>query len=145
MYLFGPTSEKKLITCNPKLIKIARKAIKIVDFSIVSGFRDKEEQDRYFRSGASKLQYPNSNHNTTYKGKPYSDAFDFQPYPNNYQDLQQYCIVAGIILGVGHQMGIKLRWGYDWDRDGKRGGKKDFNDLGHIELYDRRKHNKKGE
>ena len=137
MYKFGKTSLEKLKTCHPDLIKVAKKAIKLVDFSIVSGHRGKEEQDRYFRNGVSKLTFPNSKHN-----QYPSLAFDFAPYPTNWNDTKQFTYVAGVIMGVAIADGISLRWGNDWNLDGVLGTKKDFNDYGHIEIYERRNKNK---
>lgn len=128
MYAFGSRSMEKLSSCHDDLIRVAKKAILVVDFSIISGHRGQEEQDRYVRQGVSKTPYPKSKHNST----P-SRAFDFVPYPIDWNDHKQFIFVAGIILGIGKEMGIDLRWGGDWDRDGslRNNG---FNDYGHIEL-----------
>lgn len=138
MYKFGPTSKRKLNTCHPKLIKVAEEAIKVVDFSIISGYRGKSEQDRYKSIGASQLSYPDSKHNNRDKrGKRQSLAFDFAPYPIVWSDTEQFTYVAGVIMGIAKQMGIQLRWGNDWDGNGKVS--EGFQDYGHIELYERRK------
>jgi peptidoglycan L-alanyl-D-glutamate endopeptidase CwlK len=43
--------------------------------------------------------------------------------------------MAGVILTCAKQLGVKLRWGGDWDGDGNRLNNK-FNDLAHFELVD---------
>lgn len=127
---FGKTSLEKLMTCHNDLIKVATKAIELVDFSIISGHRGQEEQDRYFRTGVSQKRFPNSKHNQS----P-SLAFDFAPYPINWNDTKQFIYVAGIIMGVAHVLNIRLRYGGDWSCDGILNGPNEFNDLGHIELW----------
>jgi len=133
MFKFGKNSEKKLEKVHFLLQKVLKRAIisTRVDFSIVSGYRDKEMQDSLFRSGHSKLRWPNSKHNSD----P-SLAVDIAVYRNgklDWQDLNSYYYLAGLIQAIADSMNITLRFGLDWDRDG------DFNDqtfldAGHIEL-----------
>lgn len=133
MYLFGATSLEKLESCHPDLIKVAHAAIHLVDFSIICGHRDQETQDSYYEMGVSRLQYPHSKHNDF----P-SKAFDFAPFPIDWEDHKQFIYVAGIIVGVGHSLGVALRWGGDWSGNGRLNKKGSFNDYGHIELFERR-------
>ena len=71
---------------------------------------------------------PNSKHNTN----P-SDAFDFMPYPVDWKDTKQFSYIAGIIIGIGLAKGIVLRWGGDWNQNGKINDER-FLDFGHIEF-----------
>ena len=41
--------------------------------------------------------------------------------------------MGGMLRGIGHMMGYKLRWGGDWDRDGETKDN-NFDDLVHIEI-----------
>ena len=108
MYTFGKSSTEKLLTCRNELQVVAHEAIKLVDFSIIHGYRTQEQQDLIYAQGLSKAKYPNSKHNTN----P-SDAFDFMPYPVDWKDTKQFSYIAGIIVGIGLAKGIILRWGGD--------------------------------
>lgn len=99
-----------------------------VDFTLLSGYREQEEQDELFAKGMSKLKYPMSKHNTN----P-SMAVDFAPYPIDWKDERAFSLVAGVIITVGNMNNIKLRWGGDWDNDGSTRDQT-FMDLGHLEL-----------
>ena len=128
MYIFGKSSTEKLLTCRNELQVVAHEAIKLVDFSIIHGYRTQEQQDLIYAQGLSKAKYPNSKHNTN----P-SDAFDFMPYPVDWKDTKQFSYIAGIIVGIGLAKGIILRWGGDWNQNGKINDER-FLDFGHIEF-----------
>jgi len=128
MYSFGKSSTSKLLTCRHELQVIANEAIKLVDFSIIHGYRNQEQQDMIYEQGFSKVKFPNSKHNTN----P-SDAFDFMPFPVDWTDYRQFTYIAGIMIGIGLSKGMILRWGGDWDQNGKLKENK-FNDFGHIEF-----------
>ena len=128
MYRFGQTSETNLLTCDKRIQFVLREAIKIIDFSVICGHRDKHNQNRAFNSGSSKLPFPKSKHN-----KMPSLAVDITPFPLDWDNLERFYFLAGIVLGIGHSNDIKLRYGGDWDRDGDITDN-NFNDLVHFEL-----------
>ena len=125
---FGKTSTDRLATCHPKLQELFNEVIKNYDCSILQGERTKEEQDEYFRTGRSKVQYPNSKHNSS----P-SMAVDVAPYPIDWQNTNRFYHFAGYVEGVARSMGVELRWGGDWDSD-KDFSDQTFNDLPHFEI-----------
>jgi peptidoglycan L-alanyl-D-glutamate endopeptidase CwlK len=128
MYSFGKKSSEKLATCRKELQDIANEAIKLVNFSVIHGYRTEEEQNAIYEQGFSKAKYPTSKHNTN----P-SDAFDFVPFPIDWKDTRQFAYIAGIILGIGLAKGIILRWGGDWNQNGQIKDER-FLDFGHIEF-----------
>lgn len=125
---FGERSERNLETCHTDIQIVLREVIKDIDFSVICGHRGPKEQNEAYKAGNSKLQYPDSKHN----GFP-SEAVDIVPYPLDYNDLGSFYLLAGYILRVAHEKGIKMRFGGDWDKDWKTTDQK-FNDLGHFEL-----------
>ncbi len=132
-FRFGKGSLNKLGECDVRLQQIAMKAIETspVDFGITCGHRDKVEQDRCCAMGLSKTPYPTSRHNA-YPAR----AFDFAVYDGakiDWNDEASFRQVAHHILAVGKEMGVKLRWGGDFNRDGNETNDK-FVDLPHIEL-----------
>jgi peptidoglycan L-alanyl-D-glutamate endopeptidase CwlK len=135
MSKFGKTSAARLATCHPKLQELFNEVVKNYDCSILQGERTKEEQDEYFRTGRSKVQYPNSKHNSS----P-SMAADVAPYfkesPHiRWEDKSKFYHFGGYVLGVADQLGIKIRWGGNWDMDDELHDQT-FMDLPHFELVE---------
>ena len=114
-------------------------AIQFVDFSIVYGFRNEEEQNRAYVEGHSTKPWPKSKHN----GVP-SLAIDILPYPSGWpQDddsskdkmhkTAHFYYLAGVVMKIANDIGVNLRWGGDWDMD-KDFLDQNFDDLAHFEL-----------
>lgn len=130
MNKFSDTSKKRLATCHPDLQKVFNKVIENYDCTVTCGHRGKEEQDEAIRTGASKLAWPNSKHNSL----P-SKAIDVVPFPVDWADMSRFYHFAGFVLAVAQSMGVKLRWGGDWNGDLKFRDEK-FKDLPHFELVE---------
>lgn len=130
-YIFGEKSESNLQQCHINIQRILYEAIKIVDFSVITGTRGKEEQNRAFYLGRSTLQWPDSKHN-----KSPSLAVDIIPYPSKWSSRKNFYFLAGVIKAVAYKEGLKVRWGGDWDSDNNFSDQK-FNDLAHFELVSR--------
>lgn len=130
MAKFGQKSLDKLRTCDHRLIEIMNELVKIMDVTILEGHRDEATQNKAFTEGKSKLKYPNGKHNSI----P-SRAVDVVPFPVDFNDTKKIHLMAGLVLGIASQKGIKLRWGGDWDSDMDLKDN-EFNDLVHFELKD---------
>ena len=150
MAKFGQKSESLLAHLDEGLVAVNRKAIEVIDYSIIYTFRGQKLQDELFAKKVSKLKFPNSKHNS-YPAK----AFDFGPYPilwpqedelrkgiaeNDSVLIRKYMkatsrfyLVGGVILDAANSLGVSIRWGADWDGDGDIMDQT-FDDLGHIEL-----------
>jgi peptidoglycan LD-endopeptidase CwlK len=129
---FGEHSLEQLDTCDERLQHIATMAIQFVDFRVEEGHRDKARQDKAFAEGKSQTPWPKSKHN-----KRPSRAFDFVPYPVDWADrvtaLSRFTFVAGVIHACARQLGIKIRFGWDWNRN-LDPRDETFLDWGHVEL-----------
>lgn len=137
MYRFSADSLEELATCDQRLILVAFKAIEVVDFSIIEGARTAARQRELYMKGKTKRIH--SNHIVDDKNKV-SRAFDFLPYPFSYTEedwnnRERFAILGGTIIGIGYALGVKLRWGGDWDRT-YNPAKNGFYDGMHIELYE---------
>lgn len=132
MAKFSIESELQLETCDSRLQRLMREAIKYVDFKIVEGHRGKAAQEAAFAKGASKLHWPYGNHNAT----P-SRAVDFAPFPVDWSDkttaLSRFAFVSGVIYTCSIQLGIKIRFGWDWNRN-LDPRDESFLDWPHVEL-----------
>lgn len=128
MPAFGKSSRARLETCHPDLQRLFQEVVKTFDCSILCGERGEDEQNQAYYTGKSKLKYPESKHNTS----P-SIAVDVAPYPIDWDDLGRFYLFAGYVFRVAEELGIKVRYGGDWDGD-KRTTDQKFNDLPHWEL-----------
>lgn len=134
---FSKISKQRLLTCDGRLRAICDEAIKVTDFMVVCGHRSKEEQEKAFIEKKTKLRFPNSKHNSM----P-SKAVDLAPvkYKDgrayvDWNNLDAFKELAGVILSVAKQQNVKLRWGGDWNMNGKTTDER-FIDMPHYELID---------
>jgi hypothetical protein len=164
---FGNKSLEELESCDPALQRLAHRAIKVYDFTVLEGHRGEAAQNRSAARGLSQVKWPDGKHNAI----P-SKAFDVAPWIPDLEDgpipwdlpgplgglvdaaianiefdspgaladyqrrlwnLEQWRYLGGLIVGVGAGMGLVIRWGGDWDRDG-RFSDQTFHDLPHFEL-----------
>ena len=130
---FGTRSKNNLATCHPDLQRLLNEVIKHYDCSVICGHRTKEDQNKAYHEGRSKIKWPNGKHNSS----P-SMAVDVVPWfstkPNiRWNDSKKFYHFAGYVLAVADQLGINLRWGGDWDGDGELHDQT-FMDLPHFEL-----------
>ena len=98
-YQFSEFSRKNLETCHPDLQVLFNEVIKHIDCRIMCGHRGREAQNAAYPK-YSKVQYPNSRHNTY----P-SMAVDVVPYPELYSDTEKMYYLGGFVLA----MAIKLK------------------------------------
>ena len=130
---FGKRSKALLDTCHPDLQRLMNKVVSKYDIAIICGYRCQEEQERAFREGRSKARFGESKHNC-YPSK----AVDVVPWPfssSDWQDSGYFAHMAGYIKAVADELGIRIRWGGDWDMD-RRTNDESFRDLPHFELMD---------
>lgn len=122
-FSFSDKSQQQLLTADIRLQRLFNEIIKHYDCTIIQGHRGQAEQDEYFRTGKSKVQWPNSKHNST----P-SKAVDAGPYPIDWNDTEAFYYFGGYVKATAAQLGINIRWGGDWDGD------TDFHDQTFMDL-----------
>ncbi len=125
---FSKQSLERLSTAHPDLQVLFREVVEMFDCSVLGGHRDQETQDRYFDEGKSQLKWPNGKHN-----KIPSEAVDVAPCPIDWTDTSRFYYFAGYVKGVADQLGIKIRFGGDWNQD-TQVKDENFLDLVHFEL-----------
>ena len=133
---FSQRSINNLVSCHPKLQSLFLDIVKDFDCTVIEGHRDKETQNEYFRTGKSKLEYPNSKHNSYL-----SLAVDVAPYNQiekriRWEHHEDFIYFGGYVLGRADALGIKLRWGGDFDMNNVPKEKGHFFDAVHFELID---------
>lgn len=125
---FGAASLAQLSTCDPRLQKLFNEVIKWWDCQVLEGRRSQAQHEINLATGASHTN--NSKHVT---GDKPSLAVDVAPYPVKWNDYQRFYAFAGFVIGTAIQMGLKIRWGGDWDSD-RDFSDQHFNDLVHFEI-----------
>tara|TARA_Y100000310_G_C20357804_1_gene657528 strand:+ start:67 stop:447 length:381 start_codon:yes stop_codon:yes gene_type:complete len=123
---FGKRSRSRLKGVDTKLVNVLNELIKIMDVTIIEGVRSAERQAELLEKGATKVKY--SRH---MEGK----AVDLSPYPIDWNNRDGFYYMGGMIRGIAHQMGLKVRFGGDWDSDGDTKDNS-FDDLVHVEILD---------
>ena len=121
---FGRRSKQRLKGVKPELVNVLNELVKIMDVTIIEGLRTEKRQEELLAQGKSKTKY--SKH---LEGK----AVDLAPYPIDWEDRERVHYMGGMVRGIGHNLGVNIRWGGDWDSDGevKDNG---FDDLVHVEI-----------
>lgn len=127
---FSALSREQLETCDPRIQRVFNEVIKHFDCKIIEGHRGEALQNLYHRQGKSNVAWPDGKHNAS----P-SKAVDVMPYPVNWLDAKRMCYFAGFVMATAATMGIKLRWGHDWDGDTNLNDQS-FNDGPHYELIE---------
>lgn len=134
VYPYSRRSLRRLQTCHRDLQLMCLELSKHADATVIQGYRTKEEQDKAFKRGASKVKYPNSKHN-----KQPSDAVDIVPAkaPKLWakgKDLPaiEYYRFERLMKKSADAVGVSYRWGGDWDGDGDYSDQT-FNDFAHFE------------
>lgn len=128
---FSKGSDTKLCGCDQRLQDLFRAVVKKYNCTIIEGNRTRARQKHMFDTGKSKLNWPDSRHNTV----P-SLAVDVAPYiPGRgvVWEKRQCTHFAGYVQATADHMGIPLRWGGDWDSD-RDVNDQTFNDLVHFEI-----------
>jgi len=126
MYKFGKRSRERLKGVDTRIINVLNELIKMMDVTIIEGVRTKERQAELLKQGATKVKY--SKH---MEGK----AVDLSPYPIDWENRDGFYYMGGMIRGIAKQLGLKIRFGGDWNSDGDTKDN-NFDDLVHIEILD---------
>lgn len=127
MNKFSKRSAEILSSCDIKLEKVFTEVLQVCDCSILCGHRTEKEQNSIPGTN-TQVKFPDSKHNS-YPSK----AVDATPYPYDEDDRERFSYFAGIVIGVGASMGVRIRWGGDWDSDNELKDN-NFDDLMHFEL-----------
>lgn len=138
---FSDISKARLLTCDPRLVRLFQAVVVNYDCSVEGGARTAIEQQANLARGVSKTL--NSKHVVTPE-HPFSRAVDVAPFPvrwpvagsNSYvHDIARFYVFAGVVKEVARLMALPLRWGGDWDSDGDYRDQL-FDDLDHYELIE---------
>ena len=137
-YVLGKKSLDKLKGVHPNLVEVVKRAIELTsqDFMVLEGVRTPERQRELYAQGRTKpgpkvTWTLTSNHFKQKDG--FGHAVDLVPFPVDWEDLKKFDAVSKAMFAAAKELGIKIRWGKDWDMDGKS-GEKGESDSPHWEL-----------
>jgi peptidoglycan L-alanyl-D-glutamate endopeptidase CwlK len=112
---------------------VVKKAIQITtqDFAVLEGLRTPERQAELYAQGRTA---PGPVVTWTMDSPHlHGRAVDLVPYPVDWNDLSKFDAIAKAMITAADEVGVKLRWGADWDMDGKP-REKGESDSPHFEL-----------
>ena len=129
---FGKRSKERLKGVDAKLQNILNEVVKYFDITIIEGLRSQERQNELVAQGKSKTKFGKH-----VDGK----AVDIAPYPIDWKARDDFHYLGGFVLGMAASMGIKIRWGGDWNASSLFKGQRttkdnNFDDLVHFEILD---------
>lgn len=109
MFKFGGRSLTNLRQCHPQLVKVADEAIQVFDFTVICGYRNREDQEKAFKEGKSKARFGASPHNY----QP-AYAFDAVPYPVDWKDTKAFEAMGRAMLAAAERVHVQITWGRDF-------------------------------
>jgi len=156
MFALSQASLIRLVGVHPDLTAVVQLAIQLstVDFKVVEGVRTVEQALTNWGKGRSQMECiamgvpivyakPEAD-KVTWVRHPlstlhlrqsdgYGHAVDLLPAPYDWKDLKLFDEVAFAMFRAASQKGVHIRWGADWDEDG-RPREKGETDNPHFEL-----------
>lgn len=138
MYQLGSKSKQTLKGVHPNLVRVIERAIQLSsqDFTVLEGIRTPQRQEELYAQGRTK---PGPVVTWTLKSRHFiqadgwGHAVDLAPYPLDWNDLSKFEAIADAMFQASKELGTPLRWGADWDSDG-RPRERGETDSPHFEL-----------
>ncbi len=117
MPTFGDRSNRCLSEADPRLQKIMQEAIKEIDFAVICGYRNKEDQAKAKAEGKSNASFGQSPHNFV----P-AMAVDICPWPKAFKaTVPEWEELTNVIVRVADRLGIPITLGRDFvSKSGKK-------------------------
>lgn len=122
MYRLGQQSLKRLEGVDPLLRNVVLRAIELTrqDFTVVEGLRTLERQRALWAQGRTQ---PGKIVTWTMKSKHIEGkAVDLAPWVEgkiNWEPGRRFDVIAEAMFAAAEEQGAVIRWGADWDSDGK--------------------------
>lgn len=126
MFNLSVRSRDRLKGLHPKLIAVVERAIKLssIDFTVLEGVRTPARQRELYAQGRTKpgaivTWTLKSNHFVGADG--FGHAVDVAPIVNGvipWSDERAFDAISVAMFRAAAEVGVALRWGADWDRDG---------------------------
>lgn len=157
--VLGTGSLGKLEGVDPRMVRVVKRAAAIAepadDFMVLEGVRSEEQcrinygkgrtgaqlqakgiAAKYAQPGVAKVTWLNDPYASMHckdKATGYGKAVDLVPYPVDWNDTARFNRLALLMFRAAALENVKIRWGADWDGDGRYREKGEF-DSPHFEL-----------
>lgn len=124
-YSLGASSLEHLKGVHPKLVAVVTRAIELteVDFRVICGVRTLAEQKALYAQGRTKpgniVTWTLKSRHLVNPGTGYGHAVDLLPAPYDWKALGNFDRMAHAMFTAADELGVKIRWGADWDMDGQ--------------------------
>lgn len=150
VFALGTRSLANLKGVDERLVRVVKRAIQItsVDFTVIEGLRSREQCMVNYGKGRSAAECQEKGvpasyarptlAKVTWLSNPFASkhvngkAVDLLP-STGWNNLTSFDVVARAMLTAAKELGVSIRWGADWDRDGKP-REKGETDSPHFEL-----------
>ncbi|MGE8141839.1 M15 family metallopeptidase [Novosphingobium sp. NPDC080210] len=140
-YAFGKRSRDNLLGVHPDMVKVVNRALQICsqtggpDFSVIEGVRTEARQKQLYAQGRTTpgpiVTWTLKSNHFRNKVTGYGHAVDL--FPGSWNDVKLFEKMAQAMFQASKELGIPIRWGADWDRDGNF-REKGETDSPHFEL-----------
>jgi peptidoglycan L-alanyl-D-glutamate endopeptidase CwlK len=154
-FTIGKSSSAQLDTVEENMSKVVRRAIDYtpIDFIVLEGLRTLKRQYELYAKGRTvdelrkagvpstvlaqpgqkKVTWTLHSKHFAPVGKVKGRAVDLGVYPYDPNaPISEYIKIKDAMFRASKELGIPIRWGGDWDQDGKT--EHGENDFGHFEL-----------
>lgn len=127
-YTLGATSRSRLKGVHPDLVRVVERAIQIstVDFSVLEGVRTPARQRALYAQGRTKpgpkVTWTLTSNHFVNATTGFGHAVDLVPHPVDWEGpdkFPKFDAISRAMFAASQDLGIPIRWGADWDRDGK--------------------------
>ena len=136
-YALSQKSLDRLKGVDERLQRVVKRAIELSkqDFMVLEGVRTREQCMINYGKGRTiaqcvakgvPAQYANPKAaKITWLNNPFASkhvngkAVDLVPYPVDWNDLKKFDLIAKAMLQAAKELDVPVRWGADWDNDGK--------------------------
>jgi len=118
-------SQTRLDGVHPDLKRVVRRAIlkSDQDFTVLEGVRTPERQKQLYAQGRSrpgpKVTWTLNSRHFVNPATGHGHAVDLAPFPIDWSDTRKFDAISRAMFAAAVDLGVTIRWGADWDRDGK--------------------------
>lgn len=139
--ILGQRSLSRLAGVHPDLVRVIKRAALIAtpdeDFTLLEGVRTPARQKELYAQGRTKpgavVTWTLKSNHFVNPATGYGHAADLAPFPIDWNATSRFDRLAKLMFRAADIEGVKIRWGADWDRDGKP-REKGESDSPHFEL-----------
>lgn len=124
-FALSARSLARLDGVHPDLKRVVQRAIlkSVQDFAVIEGVRTPERQKQLYSQGRSspgpRVTWTLISRHFVDPATGYGHAVDLCPFPVDWSDTKKFDRIADAMFSAARDLGVPIRWGADWDRDGK--------------------------